>query len=976
MSICLYALAGIEAKAEALILPLGQGNHVLDFGADDSAVSAGHYLVASETIGSVEVTGSNLTYGENTRNNDLLKRDWISGTGNGQVIIRVPHGVWTVDMTLGSDDSASSGINISTSDYIVSEDLDVGIGEQRRVLFTDKQEGEIVIDLETEESWSIRSIELSNGRVVSDPGATSYQYDFGRIKSPVEPGYVGISGNSWGDVLWHTPVVTVQDYVTPLQGAEVDTAYNGLYLEGIANIGILAHKIPNGVWNVEVTASAAHFPVVDMTVRAEGNLILSDINVPVESASKFNKNVTVSDGMLDLEFRGTAWGIASLKLTKIDDIAEPDSLSSGRSIDRWGSNLVIDKSDMIRNESSETMLVDFEQFHFYANKKGGGVTPFVVKVDGDNGFTVVAVGTPRDVYELGYNVFPFSGDLYGGKQGVTLAPGETMAFGFLNANPDGTGSNSSVISFDLGTKEVYYSGGPEAVDSASVLVGQAPVMGTHTYNSLERDYKFEVDFDITFLGNAYSGNNIIDRGNLDEGKAVLIVDGANKYTNTTKHTSYLHLTGFSFYAARIGSPVTPAVFKVEYDGSREYRVVAIGDTIENYRLGENIAQFSQARIPPVIVEPGEVIAFGFLAARPDGSGVITCPIPFDSVDDHPVVHSGGPDASNSAKLALWAPSFVPGRYTNFYDRAYSFLTYYDATTAQLVADAENANISVAGVSVGRPDEKAREIPNYDTLISEGVRPLSIVRENAQARDGPPPYSTMSCRVTADNPRKGEHALLMEILAVPGEGKQRCEFKLGSFDWDIDDPESGYYHAFSFRFDSKHFGNPGSRFFTLNQITQAGSGVPGMARFHQVNKLQLKTSNDPSRVKLISQTLYGISSETKHTYQGQENTFEVAEFEKDVWYDIIIGSRYDLDGDGSGFLDIWYKKADEFEYTYFDGAPNGRVGFVGGGQTGGKSLGVYKGFDNQRYRIYYDEIRQGPIFSDVDIRNNPSLDIIQ
>ncbi|WOO43585.1 heparin lyase I family protein [Rubellicoccus peritrichatus] len=948
---------------------------MLDFGAAGSAVSSGHHLVTSGVTGSVEVIGNNLTFGENVQSGDLLKRDWMSGDGNGRIVIRVPHGVWTVNMTLGNDDNSNNGVDVTTPDYMVRSNLYVVAGANVQVLFTDLQEDEIIINLETEDSWSIRSIELSNGQIAIDPGASSYSYDFGRIKNPVESGFVGISGNSWGDVFWSTPVITVQDYITPLRGVSVDVAYNGLYTGGIANIGMLSHKLPNGVWNLDMTACAAHFAVVDMAVYAEGNLIRSGINTAAESTYRFNEDVTVTDGVLNLEFQGTAWGVAFMRLTKVADVIGPDSLDSGATVDDWRSNLVINETDSITNFGLRPMLVNFDRFRFNAGKVEVPLTPFVVKVNADNDFTVVAVGETRTDYSLGYNAYPFGVDLHGGGHSVLLASGDTLAFGFLDANAGGADSTDSVVSFDLGGKEIYYSGGLASDDSGSVVVGQAPILGLNTITNLQRDYKFAIDYSTASLGSQSIGLAVTNRAELGSWKSSLVIDKTNRYINNTEHTSYVHPKSFSFYAAQITSPVTPIVIKIEGWGIENYKVVAIGDTIESYQLGENTVQFSSSPMPPVVVEPDGVLAFGFINAHPDGSGATPCPIPFDTVSEteNAVIHSGGPWALHSAKLALWA-AFVPGdtTYAN-QGRAYSFKTYFDVTSAQLFADAEDANISVDEVLVGSPGQLAQPVPNYDTLVSKGIRPRNIVRENAHANDGPPPYSTASCRVTSDHPRQGNHALLFEILAMPGEGKQRCEFKLGSFDWDIDDPTSGYYHAFSFRFDSQFFGNPGSRFFTLNQITQSAALTgPGYDGFHQVNKLQLRTSTDPSRVKLISQTLYGNSVDYPFSYQGQENTYEVAEIEKDVWYDIIIGSRYDLNGDGGGFLNIWLKKASETEYTAFNGAPNGRVGFVGGSQVGGKSLGVYKGFDNQRYRIYYDEIRQGPLFSDVDIRQYPNL----
>ncbi|RYD46534.1 MAG: hypothetical protein EOP83_29500, partial [Verrucomicrobiaceae bacterium] len=103
--------------------------------------------------------------------------------------------------------------------------------------------------------------------------------------------------------------------------------------------------------------------------------------------------------------------------------------------DLWHSNIVINESATYTNNSGSTISVALDRFHFNAGRTGDPVTPFVVKVNGNNNFTVVAIGTTRTNYVIGSNNVAFSDT----QTAVPLAAGEKLAIGFIDARADGTG---------------------------------------------------------------------------------------------------------------------------------------------------------------------------------------------------------------------------------------------------------------------------------------------------------------------------------------------------------------------------------------------------------------------------------------------------------------------------------------------------------------------------------------------------------
>ncbi len=173
--------------------------------------------------------------------------------------------------------------------------------------------------------------------------------------------------------------------------------------------------------------------------------------------------------------------------------------------DAFNSNMVINEADTHTNLSGLPQTIIVEKFNFYATQLKDPVTPFIVKVNGDNDFTVLLIGTTRtsSEYVIGDNSFSF---LNGGAN-ITINNNETIAIGFLDSNADGSNSGQgSVIPFDTNLPdEIWYTGGTGSSNSGSIVVGSEPNSGSSIYTNLFRNYHFNLEILVESQSNSQPG---------------------------------------------------------------------------------------------------------------------------------------------------------------------------------------------------------------------------------------------------------------------------------------------------------------------------------------------------------------------------------------------------------------------------------------------------------------------------------------
>jgi len=181
--------------------------------------------------------------------------------------------------------------------------------------------------------------------------------------------------------------------------------------------------------------------------------------------------------------------------------------------DSWHENMVINETDTYINTTGVPQQITLNQFKFRAHYDITGfftttherdpVTPFVVRVNADNDFTVLAVGTSRsDFTRNTTNTYNFSD----APKTIMVGAGQKIAFGFIDTTATGNGgSYSGMITFDDGGDEIHYSGGSSNGNNGSVVEGMPPTFGDTVFTNLTRNYHFNVS--ITVLATDLDSDN-------------------------------------------------------------------------------------------------------------------------------------------------------------------------------------------------------------------------------------------------------------------------------------------------------------------------------------------------------------------------------------------------------------------------------------------------------------------------------------
>ncbi|MCW1925733.1 ThuA domain-containing protein [Luteolibacter arcticus] len=228
-------------------------------------------------------------------------------------------------------------------------------------------------------------------------------------------------------------------------------------------------------WDTVATADSIHYS------GASG--VNGSFSVTVGSAPDFGSTVNTTFG------RNYYYSITFLKPWRIGNEHSPGASPAA---DTWASNMIINETDTFTNDTGVLLNITVDRFLFHAAAvTGTPLTPFVVRVNGDNNFTVVAVGSTVTSHVTGANNVSFSAF----PVPLTLAPGETIAMGFLDANADGSGaSGAGVVAFNSSAPadQIHYSGGSATGNSGSVAVGLAPGFGSSITTTFGRNYFFSI----------------------------------------------------------------------------------------------------------------------------------------------------------------------------------------------------------------------------------------------------------------------------------------------------------------------------------------------------------------------------------------------------------------------------------------------------------------------------------------------------
>lgn len=201
------------------------------------------------------------------------------------------------------------------------------------------------------------------------------------------------------------------------------------------------------------------------------------------------------------------------------------------SVDGWNAIMIVNETDTYTNNSGVPEQVTVNNFDAYIGAARGRVTPFIVRVLGDNNFTVLSIGTTR-VFGTDYTaVGPHSWSYFPTPVTMTMNPGEKIAFGYTDANANGTGNAGAVISFSDGGDPIWLTGGPASSNAGTLAVGAMPAQGVGgtTFMTLTRSYSAGVNTSIIPLANVPPRNILLSNAEV----AALAPAGTTVGTITT-----------------------------------------------------------------------------------------------------------------------------------------------------------------------------------------------------------------------------------------------------------------------------------------------------------------------------------------------------------------------------------------------------------------------------------------------------------
>lgn len=204
------------------------------------------------------------------------------------------------------------------------------------------------------------------------------------------------------------------------------------------------------------------------------------------------------------------------------------------------------------------------------------------------------------------------------------------------------------------------------------------------------------------------------------------------------------------------------------------------------------------------------------------------------------------------------------------------------------------------------------------------------------------------QITTETSRRGEKSFLFETSLL-ATGRPHYEIDLvdtfTAVRGDKINIGDERYFGFSFRFDGQAFPTP----------TKAGFNI-----------MQVRMGDCISPIRLVAMT----DGTIKYVGAGpNRNSSVLGPIEHDVWFDIVVGWRYDP-FNPNGFHRVWFKKSDETDYHYF-AAEDTQVGCLSSwspneqiGTLQCVRVGMYIQPELVIHRMYYDEIRYSDKFADV------------
>lgn len=297
-----------------------------DFGTALSPVQSGRTRISPLTTGDISWDAPVNAADSGTAGD--LDRDFVYGSHERTLRHKLQNGLWEVSLRMGEANQSHENMRVVAEDgwFSGGNTTDIASPVGSFTLVTGQAvvtDGELELTFSDlggpDPNWVVNSlslIRLGDAPAIVDTSLTAYDYDLGAKDSTVGPGYELISPETYNDIEWTGTVSAGSTATGGSIAGDFVTAISPATLE---------HLIANGVWDVTITSGHADNAYDNLSVSAEGEVKIADLDSTAGQFVEQVFRVQVSDGSLSLQFADNGgvtpdWVINRISLAKVSDL--------------------------------------------------------------------------------------------------------------------------------------------------------------------------------------------------------------------------------------------------------------------------------------------------------------------------------------------------------------------------------------------------------------------------------------------------------------------------------------------------------------------------------------------------------------------------------------------------------------------------------------------------------------------------------
>lgn len=343
-----WTLNEMSLELQGVAVDLSRASYDYDLGPAGSPVSTGFQAITPETQGDIFWSDTVTAIDRGSFAATPTTRDFITANETRTLEHRVENGLWRVTLQMGDNFQAHDNMSVRAEGQLIAGGFDsaaarfpyistAGASLTEATFEIAVTDGYLSLEFSDadgtssgDNGWVATRLSLERAGGAIDLSQREFRYDFGHSYSPVEPGWTQISPlNITGDVRWTSPVDSRDRYSAATTNLPHPVNRDFIHT---STASTLEHKVANGQWRVTLTMGDRLNAHDNMRVRAEGQIISSDIDAAInqivyvstagESLTPASFIVDVQDGSLSLTFDdlgGDAnWVVNSMILERVD----------------------------------------------------------------------------------------------------------------------------------------------------------------------------------------------------------------------------------------------------------------------------------------------------------------------------------------------------------------------------------------------------------------------------------------------------------------------------------------------------------------------------------------------------------------------------------------------------------------------------------------------------------------------------------